>query len=120
MNYNVKGTELAVSDEIRGYIEKRLENADKFLREDPTAHADIECEYAPVRDGGHYRAEFNLSAAGRLYRAEAWGTTLHEAIDIATASLQHELRDFKKKKLHMLRRSAVRVKEFMRGWRRKV
>ncbi|MDO8548293.1 MAG: ribosome-associated translation inhibitor RaiA [bacterium] len=121
MNYNLKGTGIDITDELRGYVEKKLElHTDKFLSNDTTAHADVELEYQELRHGEHYRAEFTLEASGILYRAESWGVTLHEAVDLALAELQKELRRNKKMKLKMFRHTAVKVKEFLRGWRNKI
>lgn len=120
LNYNIKGSGLAVSDEIRTYVEKRLEHAEKFLQGDSTTHVDVEVEHSEMRDGGKYRAEFTLSCGGAVYRASEWGGTLHEAIDIAVGALSHELRQAKKKRMHVFRHTAIRVKEYLRGWRRKV
>ena len=120
MHYNIKGTGLEVSAELREYAEKRLTATDKFLRDDPTAHAAVELERQPLRDGKHYRAEFTLSARGATYRAEEWGDTMHEAIDLAMGELLGELRQTKKKKLRLFRHAGSRVKEYLRGWRNKV
>lgn len=121
MNYNIKGTEVTITPELREYVEKRLAaHVDKFLSRDSTAHADVELQYEEVRDGGRYRAELTVSAGGALYRASEWGTGMHEAIDLAMSRLAGELSRTKKKRLHMLRRGAGHVKEFLRGWRNRL
>jgi putative sigma-54 modulation protein len=120
MNHNLKGTNLTITPELRAYAEKKLEHANKFLESDPTAHADIELEYMQVRDGSKYRAEFTVSATGTVYRAEQWGETMHAAIDLAVDELVKELRRNKKKRLHLLRHGAGKVKDFLRGFRKSV
>lgn len=117
LNHNIKGTNITVTPELRTYAEKKLASTEKFLNGDSTAHADIELEYAEVRNGGKYRAEFNLSAGGGLYRAEEWGSTMHEAVDLAMDQLVKELRRTKNKHLRHVRHGAVKFKEFMRGFR---
>jgi len=117
MNYNIKGTELAITSELRSYVEKCLTKADTFLQSDSTAHTDVELEYSSVRDGSKYRAEFTTSAAGALHRKDAWGDTMHEAIDLASAGLVRELRQHKKKRLHFIRRGAGAAKDMLRGLR---
>lgn len=118
MQYNVKGTNVQITPELRVYLESRLtRHADKFLKSGASARADVELEHAPLRDGGTYRCEFNVSASGALHRADAWGSTLHEAIDLAADELARELRRTKKRRLHSLRRGAMRIKEYLRGWR---
>lgn len=116
-NYNVKGTGLSVSDEIRTYIEKQLAHLDKFIGDDPTAHADVELQHQITEDRPRFRTELTLSCGSKLYRAEAFGDTLREAIDLAQAQVRSELGRTKEKRLNMVRRGALRFKDFVRGFR---
>jgi len=119
MNYNIKGTGLAVTDELRAYVERQLAHADKLTR-DTAAHADVELVFDEMRDGPKFRAEFTVESRGKVYRSSEWAVLLHEAIDLASGQLVGELRKAKSKRLHVLRHTAVRVKEYLRGWRSKV
>ncbi len=119
MNYNLKGTGLQITDEIRDYVEKKLQGADKFVGDDSTAHTDVEVVYQTSESREHYRAEFTLQYRGVVHRAEASGEKLHEAIDIATDELVQELRRTKKKSLSLIRRGSATVKDFLRGFRTK-
>jgi putative sigma-54 modulation protein len=120
MNYNLKGTELSITPEIREYLEKRLSSLDKFLTNKEAARADVELEFLPGEER-FYRAEVTLHDPGqKSARAEARGGALHEAIDLVMGELSGELSRGKKKRLHIFRHSAVRVKEFLRGWRKDV
>lgn len=120
LNYNIKGTGLDISDELRSYMEKKLAHLEKFLHDETPPHADIELQFAPLRHGEHYRAEVTLSVGGTLYRTERWAESMHAAVDVAMGELQGDLTRDKKKRLHMLRRSATKVKEYLRGWRQKL
>ena len=85
------------------------------------ARADVELELSPLADGPRYRAEFTIHDPGqKSLRAEAKGEALHEAIDLAAGELFAELTRSKKKRLHVFRHSAVKVKEYLRGWRNKI
>ena len=117
MNYNVKGTGLQITDEIRDYVEKRLGRADKFLEDDSTAHTDVELEFKTSEESKKYRAEFTLTACKQSFRAEAKGDTLHEAIDLATADLTQEVTREKKKNQDLFRRGASKIKDVIRGFR---
>lgn len=117
LNYNIKGTGLEISDELRRYAEKKLQQTEKFLQGDTAAHADIELEHDALRDGDRNRAEFTLTAAGGLYRAESWGETMHSALDLAIAGLLAELSRDKNKRIDLVRRGAAKAKEFLRGLR---
>ncbi|MDP4020936.1 MAG: ribosome-associated translation inhibitor RaiA [Candidatus Adlerbacteria bacterium] len=117
INHNIKGTGLSVTDELRTYVEKGLAGAEKFLAGDSTAHANVELEYSHLRDGGKYRAEFTLSSGANVYRAEEWGSTLHEAIDLASGQLAKEIRRTKKRHLALVRRGGAIIKDVIRGLR---
>ena len=120
LNYNIKGTGLSISDELRGYVEKKLAHAEKFLQGDTTAHVDVELTHQDLRHGDKFCAEFTVGAAGAVYRATCWGESMHAAIDLATGEVVGELTRDKKKRLHMVRRSASKIKDYLRGWRSKV
>jgi putative sigma-54 modulation protein len=117
LNYNIKGTGLEITSELRDYVEKRLPHAEKFLQGDTTAHVDVELQHDALRNGEHYRAEFTLSSHGVVYRASDWAGTAQAAIDIAIDELQRELRRDKRKRIHLFRRGAHKVKEFLQSWR---
>ncbi len=115
VNYNIKGKELPITDELRGYVEKKLGATEKFLQGDTTAHVDVECEYSVMRDGDKYRAEFTVSASHGLYRADEWGTTMHAAVDLAIEALIKELRRNKNKHMRLVRRGGAAIKDMIRG-----
>lgn len=118
MRYNLKGTDLQITPEIREYVEKRLASLDKFVGDLGAARADVELEYSALWDGPKYRAEMAYhEPAHAPLRAEARGAQLHEAIDLAAAELFREMTRVKKKRLHLLRRGAARFKDFVRGFR---
>jgi putative sigma-54 modulation protein len=121
MNYNIAGTEVHITDEIRTYVEKRLSALDKLLDEPDAARTDVHVRYMASEEK-MYCTELLLHAPGTTepLRAEATRGTLHEAIDVAAAELLHELKKTKKKRIHVLRRTGAKVKEYIRGWREKI
>jgi putative sigma-54 modulation protein len=120
VNYNVKGTGLDITDEIRTYIEKKFSHVDKYLDGDSTKHADVELQYQTSEDRQKWRAEFTFSTKGEVYRAEALGGSLHEAIDVAISELNHELSKHRKRGISRVRHGAAKFKDFIRGFRRDV
>lgn len=120
LNYNIKGTGLEITDEIRTYAEKCLEKAEKFLGGETTAHVDIECEFRGQENGPKYRAEYTLQARGQLYRAEGVRETLHLSLDAAMDDLAAELRTSKRTRMRFVRQSAAKAKEYLRGWRKSI
>ena len=118
MNYNLKGTNLSITPEIREYLEKKLGALDKLLVEKDIVRADVELEF--LRDEEKmYRAEVMLHDphAKAPLRVEARAEALHGAIDLAEGELFAELSRAKKKRVHLLRRGAGQVKDILRGFR---
>ena len=121
MNYNIKGTDVSITDEIRTYLEKKLTHLEKFVHKPELARADVELQYLPS-EGKMYRAEVMLidPSLKQPLRAEATANGLHEAIDKVESELFSELTRSRKKRLQKFRHSAVKVKEFLRGWRNSI
>jgi ribosomal subunit interface protein len=118
MQYNLKGTDVSITPENRAYLEKKLASLDKFVSDLGAARVDIELQFKPLWDGRRFVAEFMLHEPGSgTLRAEARGDALHEAIDLACAELFREMTQSKRKKQDVFRRSALKVKEYLRGLR---
>jgi len=118
MTYNLKGTDVSITDELREYVEKKCGHAAKFLYDQGAARIDVELAYLATEEK-QYCAELMLHDK-KVLRAEAMGSSLYEAIDTASSELIRMLSGDKKKRLHTLRHSAVKVKEYLRGWRSKI
>ena len=118
MNYNIKGTDITVTPEIREYLAKKLERFDKFMQAQDAARADVELSYL-VGEAKVYRAEIMLyePSLPTPLRAEAEGGVLYEAIDKAAGDIFTELTRGKKKQQHVFRRGAARIKDYIRGFR---
>ena len=118
MNYNIKGTEVAITPEVRAYLEKKLGRLEKFVQHKEAARADVELGYL-VGEAKTYRAEMMLYEPGlpSPLRAVAEGGALYEALDKAAGELFTELTRGKKKQQHVFRRGAARIKEYIRGFR---
>ena len=116
MQYNLKGTNIDITPELRAYIEKKLNGLDSLVKDDTAARTDVEVEYLESEEKT-YRAELMLHD-GFVLRAVARGQQLYEAIDKAVDELYTELTRAKDKKRSTFRRSAVKVKEYLRGWRK--
>jgi putative sigma-54 modulation protein len=118
MNYNIKGTDVAVTDELRTYAEKKLQALEKLLG-DSAARVDIVLQYLASEEK-QFKTEMTLHDAKHPLHAECYGSSMHEAIDMTTGELVAELNKSKKKRQSNFRQSAVKVKEFLRGWRKTI
>jgi len=117
MLYNIKGTNLQVTDANRSYVEKRLRQLDKYFGRKSGVRTDVELHYKKDEEK-QFRAEGTLHDHGLEgdFRAEANGETLHEAIDIMVRELNIELSRAKKRLIHDKRKGAARFKDFIRGF----
>jgi ribosomal subunit interface protein len=118
MNYNIKGTGIVIAPELRSYVEKKLAALEKFVSDIDASRADVELQFL-VGEAKTNRAEVMMHdpALAAPLRAEARGGAMHEAIDLATGEIMSELTRAKKKRIHLLRRGAGKVKDFIRGFR---
>jgi ribosomal subunit interface protein len=108
-----------LSDELRAFVEEKVGKLEKLLDpNDTTVLAEVELESVnQSRTGDSFRAEINLSYAGGFTRAEAKRETLHAALDEAVAEARRSLRRTRTKHRDLVRRGAVRVKDFFKRFR---
>ncbi len=119
MNYNLKGTEVSVTDELRTYVEKKLAALDKLLVRSDAARVDIVLSYLESEER-QYHAEMTLHDAKHPLHVESYGRTLYEVIDAASGELVDELAKAKKKRHSNWREGSGKIKEFIRGWRNSI
>ncbi|MEI7720266.1 MAG: ribosome-associated translation inhibitor RaiA [bacterium] len=117
MHYNIKGTALDISPEVRGYVEEKLAHLDKFFVGDSGARADVEVEHLQGEQSKKYRAEFGIVSKSGTFRVEARGSSLHEAVDLAMGEMSKEIDRSHKRGRGLVRRGALRIKDFVRGFR---
>ena len=115
---NIKATHLDLSDEIRNYVESRIDSLDKFIdvTENDTTIFNVEVGKTTTAQntGDIFRAEINLSAHGKTYRSEATKDHLFAAMDVATQELENQLLHHKTKRNTMFRRGAQKIKNILR------
>lgn len=120
MQYNIKGTNLQVTDGNRSYVEKRLHALDKYFGRKSGVRIDIELEFLKDEEK-KYRAEGTLHDHGLdgAFRVEATGEGLHEATDIMVNTLNLELARAKKKHIDRVRHGGLLFKNIIRGFTRR-
>lgn len=117
MLYNIKGTELQITDANRSYVEKRIHALDKFFGNKSSARLDIELEFMKDEEK-KFRAEATLHdhPFPGEFRVEATGDSLHEALDIMVNTLNLELAREKKKVIDEKRKGGLLFKNIIRGF----
>ncbi len=119
MNINIKATGITLTPDVRDYLDKKLYSIGKFINPDSdTVKAQVELGRTTRhhQTGDIFRAEINLIADGKSYRAVSEESDLLSAIDFMKDTVLTELRADKSKKIHFLRKSGQRVKEFLHGF----
>src|SRR3569832_1356465 len=117
MQYNIKGTELHITDGNRSYVEKRIRALAKYFGRKRGVRIDIELEFMKDEEN-LFRAEGTLHVHGfdGDCRAEATGDTLHEAIDIIVNTLNADLSREKKRYIDSKRKGGLMFKNIIRGF----
>ena len=120
MNINIKATNTVLTPAIREYIEKKIGQVEEKLisPQDTSSHCDVEVgKISRHHNKGEdvFRAEFNLTVGGELFRAESQQGNLYAAIDEAKDELSRTLRSSKKKKKDISRRGMLKIKNVLRG-----
>ena len=120
MKITTKATNITISPEIADYLDKKIKSFEKFIdASDESIIIDVELGRSTRhhQTGDIFRAEFNLHMAGKSMRAVSETPDLHASIDEAKDQMLHELRNFKTKRQHFLRRGSQKLKEMLRGMR---
>ena len=115
MIYQVTGKGVDITDEMRGYAERRLEHIERVVGEQKTEPLlQSELEFHTGEAAAPYTVRCVLDVAHEpSIHAEAHGTTMHEAIDAAAKVLAHEVEKIKGKR-HEIRRDAAAAKDILR------
>ena len=117
MRTNIKVTGITLTPEIQSYFDKRMAKVVKVLASDPTAQIDAEIQRQVLHTAGEeFRVEITITGAGMQVRSEVKEPTLHSAIDVAEGQVLNELRKSKGKRIDVVRRQALRFKNFLRGF----
>lgn len=118
MDVRLQGTNLNLTDELRAFVDERMEDAYRALGaadRDPV-HVAIELEKTTRRhpheleDQRRYRAEANVTVPGRLIRAEGSADDIHQAIVEMKHRLTREIREWRERLIDDRRAGGRRAK----------
>ena len=121
MHYNIKTTNIELTDDISAYLDKRLVSLDKFFTlKDTAVICDVEIgkQTKHHKKGDIFRAEINIMKEGQQYRTVATEETLFAAIDKTKDEMSRRLRRGKEKHIDLLRKGGgqlkKRIQEFLK------
>ena len=119
MKINIKATHVRTTPAVQERINRICERLERLASiPDPEAlECDIEVGKITEhhRKGNIYRAEINLTAGGKYFRAVAEAETEVAALALANDEIKHELVHSKHKKQSLMRRLGARFKEWWHG-----
>ena len=101
MKVRIKATNLELTEEIKEYVQKKMDMLEKYLGDVPVINCDVEVGIYPgphQNKGKIYRAEVNLEVPGDLLRVEKTERYLFKAIDKVKDHLVRSIVKYKDKK----------------------
>lgn len=110
----IKSSHIEISEALREYLEKRLQNVEKFLDENAMIEAELGRTTAHHKSGDVFRAELNVMVHGELLRAVSEGADLYVAIDDARDELHDMLASRKDKRQTLWKRGSQKIKNLLR------
>ena len=96
MKYKVLAKKLELTDELRGYLEKKLSKIAKFYSKIINLDVDLSRD-AKRKSGPVFRAEINLEIPGRLLRVVEFDFSIEAAIDKVRDKLIRQVKKAKGK-----------------------
>lgn len=116
MKINFKAKDLELNEDIKNLVEKKLETLQRFFQgADPEAVlAEVELSRTTLHHQSArdlFRAEINLTIAGRMFRAESEQSDLRTALEEVRDDLEREINKFKTKKETVFIRGARSIKK---------
>ncbi|NCD01135.1 ribosome-associated translation inhibitor RaiA [bacterium] len=107
MKVNLKATRTELNNEIKEYVQKKMDMLDKYLGKIKVVNCDFEVEVESGNglEGKNCRAEANLQVPGELLRVEKRAENLFKAIDKVKDHLELVIKKYKGKKITKERRN---------------
>ncbi len=105
MNIRIKVTKMELSEDLKKYVELKMNSLKKYLGDISVNNCDVELERSLTTQnkGKLYRAEVNLNLPGEMLRVEKTEKTIIKAIDKVKDHLILMIKKSKEKKLDQAR-----------------
>ena len=106
MNLTVHGRNVAVSDRVQEYVEKKVGKLDTYLPQIREARAElVRSETRAAAD--RYTAQLTIWAAGQILRAEESREDLFASIDAIADKMYRQIERYKGRRFNRKRRNAA-------------
>jgi len=121
INFDIKTTNIEMTDAISNFLGKRLKKLEKFVPQDDSSamgQVEIGVTTRGQQSGDIFRCEINLHFAGAQFRNVAETGDLYSAISEARDQTITDVQRHREKKETLYRRGARSIKKIMRfGYR---
>lgn len=110
MQLTIKGRNLEVNDQLRGYVEKKLGKMDRYLPEIQELRVEL-AEEKSRKASEREVVQVTIHSNGSLLRAEVRSGDIYSAIDAVAEKLQVQIQRYKGKRRRKLERAQVHAAE---------
>jgi ribosomal subunit interface protein len=115
MNIHFKTTDITLTEDIKGYTEKKVQKISRMLTEgDENISYAVELRAENKNGREVYRSDITVSAGETNIHAVGRGDTLERAVEASKNELHRRLRRDKKRKFALLRNGQKKIKEWLR------
>lgn len=115
MNISIRGNNVALTNELEQYVQKRLHSIEKFLDDAAKITVELGKTTNHHKTGDIFRAEINVNNRGTYSRAVSEQDNLHAAVDVMQGEISSILSANKDKKHTIWKRGSQKVKNILRG-----
>lgn len=101
MQIQIKSTNIELTENLKNYIEEKINSCEKFIHTNFPLEAYVEIEKMTKhhRKGNIFRAEVNLPLPGKLIRCESRKDDIYLSITDLKDKLQREIKEYKEKEI---------------------
>ncbi len=96
MKINIKARSIELTEDIRSYVQEKMDMLDKYLGNINVLNCDVEVGIAD--DKKRYRTEVNLQVKGEIIRVVKEEPTLYKSIDKVKDHLARVIKKYKGKR----------------------
>jgi len=93
VKYNIRGQQIAVTDALRDYVEKKLSRLERYFESPLTSEVNVTLSVIKNKQG----VEVTIPLTGVMLRAEEKHDDMYAAIDLVVDKLERQIRKHKTK-----------------------
>lgn len=116
MTTNIKATNMELTEALSDYINKKLENVNKFVaNQEISVYVEVAKTTNHHKQGDFFKAEFDVCVDGDKFFTVSEKSDMYSAIDDAKDELVRRIKNSKKRRNTLFKRGAISVKKMIKG-----